>query len=263
MTKEISLSFLINVLKSAWWKILIITVAVAIAVAAFTQFMIPKKYESTVQFYIINTSTTSEYTQTALLAANEYLANDYITIIKSDKMMEMIAKNLYDEGFGEFTYKQLRQMLSSSTSSESSTFEITVTTTDAEIAYLVADTIQNEAPQIIRETTRPSYASKYYLKVEDNQGNVSYEKIDESNLECVKVVRHPRLAHSHVSPSLVTYTFIGAVLAAGIAYCIFLIVKLSDTIIRSERGARELINSDIIIIGTIPYWNNSNTTKNV
>ena len=92
MTKEISLSFLINVLKSAWWKILIITVAVAIAVAAFTQFMIPKKYESTVQFYIINTSTTAEYTQTALLAANEYLANDYITIIKSDKMMEMIAE---------------------------------------------------------------------------------------------------------------------------------------------------------------------------
>ena len=153
-------------------------------------------------------------------------------------------------------------MLSSSTSSESSTFEITVTTTNPEIAYLVADTIQNEAPQIIRETTRPSYVSKYYLKVEDNQGNISYEKIDESNLECVKVVRHPRLASSHVSPSLVTYTFIGAVLAAGIAYCIFLIIKLSDTIIRSERGARELINSEIIIIGTIPYWNNSNTNKN-
>ena len=263
MTKEISLSFLLNVLRTAWWKILIITVTVAVAVAAFTQFLIPKKYESSIEFYIINTSTTSEYTQTSLLAANEYLANDYITIINSDRMIEKIAQALYDEGYGEFTYKQIRRMISSSTSSESSTFGITVTTTDKDIAYCIANTIQNEAPAIIKNVTRPSYSSNYYKKTTAPDGTVQYEKIDESDLECVKVVREARLATSHVSPSLITYTFIGAVLAACAAYCVFLLIKLSDTVIRSESGARELINPAITVIGTIPYWSTSTNEKSI
>ena len=58
MTKEINLKILLNVLKNSWWKIIIFTVAVAIVVGALVQFVVPKKYASTVEFYVLNTSTT-------------------------------------------------------------------------------------------------------------------------------------------------------------------------------------------------------------
>ena len=261
MTKEISLAFLFSVLKSAWWKIILITMVVVIACVAYIQLFIPLKYESTVQFYVVNTNTASEYTQTALLAANEYLANDYITIIEGDRMMDKISNALYNEGFGDFTDNQIRRMIKSSTSSNTSTFEITINSTDRELSYCVANVIQNEAPLIIREVTRPSYVSRFYIKVEEPNGTIVYEKIDESDLECVKVVRHPKLATRHVSLNVTTKALTAGGIAACVIYFIFLILKLYDTVIRSERGARELINANITVIGSIPYWSRFNDKK--
>ena len=258
--KEISFSFLFSVLKAAWWKIVIIAMAAAIVCIAFTQFVVPKKYESTIQFYIINTNTTAEYTQTALLSANKYLANDYIAIIKGDKMVNKLIGELYKGGFGVFTYSQVRGMIDSSTSSTSSTFEITVRTWDKDVSYCVAETIKREAPEIIREITRPSYTSKYYVKVEDVDGYPVFEKLDETDLECVAVVRDPKLAATHVSTHVVAYTFIVTVLAACIAYSLFFALKFFDTTIRGEKTVRELVNPEITIVGVIPYWSHSDNT---
>ena len=57
MTKEINLKVLLKVLKNSWWKILIFTVAITIAVGAVIHFLVPKKYASTIEFYVLNTST--------------------------------------------------------------------------------------------------------------------------------------------------------------------------------------------------------------
>jgi capsular polysaccharide biosynthesis protein len=90
MTNEISISLLLKVLKSAWWKILIFTVVIALIAAAVTSFVIPKKYSSSVTFYVNNTSSDYEYTTASLLEAAQLLANGYIEIIKSDVMLEKI-----------------------------------------------------------------------------------------------------------------------------------------------------------------------------
>ena len=204
MTKEISFSFLLKVLKAAWWKILIFTVLIAVAVAAFTEFFIPKKYESSVEFYILNTSTTSEYITTSLLESAEYLASDYVTIIDSDQMMSAILAKLEAAGYDKMTAKSVRAMLSAATTTTSSSFTITATSTDRNVAYIVARAIQDDAPRIIRSITRPSYSTNLYQRIVDNKtGEVAYEKIDESDLECVVPVRAPQIARTHSAPSLV------------------------------------------------------------
>ena len=219
MTKEISLSLLLKVLKSAWWKILIVTVVIALAVAAFTEFVIPKKYQSSIEFYILNTSTTSEYMTTSLLASAEYLASDYIKIINSDQVVGIIIDKLEAEGYQGVTPKKIRSMISSTKASDASTFTITVTSTNADVAYVMANAIKDEAPEIIRSITRPSYSSNYYQKVKDPAtGEEIFEKIDESDLECVVPVRAPQLAATHSSPNVVTYTLLAALLAAFATY---------------------------------------------
>lgn len=263
MTKEISLSLLLKVLKSAWWKILIVTVVIALAVAAFTEFVIPKKYQSSIEFYILNTSTTSEYMTTSLLASAEYLASDYIKIINSDQVVGIIIDKLEAEGYQGVTPKKIRSMISSTKASDASTFTITVTSTNADVAYIMANAIKDEAPEIIRSITRPSYSSNYYQKVKDPAtGEEIFEKIDESDLECVVPVRAPQLAATHSSPNVVTYTLIAALLAAFATYVLFLLLKLSDTTIRSESNFKELVGTSVTIIGTIPYWSANAVEKN-
>ena len=267
MTKEINLKVLLKVLKNSWWKILIFTVAITIAVGAVIQFLVPKKYASTIEFYVLNTSTTSEYTTTALLSAAEYLSNDYIKIINSDRMMEKIREYLADpnRGYDDVSVSDVRGMISSSTSTESSTFTITVTATeDKVLAMYVAEAITKYAPEIIKDITRPSYTSNLYKQVvtkdEAGKEEKEYVKINEIDLECVKVIREPQLATTHASPNVIMYTAIAAILAAVVSYVFFLILKLADTTIRSEENTKELV--DGTIIGDIPNWTvNTETDK--
>lgn len=261
MTNEISLVLLFKVLKSAWWKILIITLAVVLVVAAVTEIAIDKKYSSSTEFYILNASATSEYTTSALLSAVEYLANDYIDIILGDRMVDQIIKDLTEKGYTGRTPQNIRKMISASTSAGSSIFNITVTHTDRNVAYYVSESIKNNAPHIIREISRPSYISNMYRKeiTYDEHGNAveKYVQITAADLECVVVIRSPELAITHVSPNIIFNTLVGGVLAAGLSYIIFLIRKIFDTTIRSEETAKELF--DHPVVGNVPTWNVSNT----
>ena len=261
MTNEISLVLLFKVLKSAWWKILIITLAVVLVVAAVTEIAIDKKYSSSTEFYILNASATSEYTTSALLSAVEYLANDYIDIILGDRMVDQIIKDLTEKGYTGCTPQNIRKMISASTSAGSSIFNITVTHTDRNVAYYVSESIKNNAPDIIREISRPSYISNMYRKeiTYDEHGNAveKYVQITAADLECVVVIRSPELAITHVSPNIIFNTLVGGVLAAGLSYIIFLIRKIFDTTIRSEETAKELF--DHPVFGNVPTWNVSNT----
>ncbi len=263
MTKEISLSLLLKVLKSAWWIMLIAALVVGAIAAVFTEFVIPKKYQSSVEFYVLNTSTTSEYTTTSLLMSAEYLSKDYVKIINSDRMIGIVREKLAGIGYDAVAPSQIRSAISSSIASETSIFSLVVTTSDKYLTYAIAKIIRDEAPAVIREITRPSYISNYYKKVVSSNGDTAYEKIDVTDLECVIPVRDPLLANSHSSPNIVVYTFISALLAAIVVYSIVLMRKLSDTVIRSESNVKEFIDPSVTVIGTIPYWSAKQTKKNM
>ncbi len=264
MAKEIDLSLLFKVLKKTWWKILIVTVSVILIAAAAFEFAVPKKYASTSSFYILNTSVTSEYTTTSLLSAAEYLANDYIEIIRSDKMIDIILADIAEKGYTTVSPSSIRSMISASTSGETSLFSITVTSADRELAFYICDSIKSNAPQVIKETTRPSYSSNLYKKTtqKDIEGNEKevYIEISEADLECIKVMRSPEIARSHVYPNVPAYSAVTGVLAAFAAYIYFLIRRVNDTVIRNENDITELVNETVI--GDIPTWSVNGPVKN-
>ncbi len=267
MTKEISLSLLLKVLKSAWWLMVIAAVIIGTAVAAFTELAIPKKYQSTVEFYVLNTSTTSEYITTSLLQSAEYLSKDYIQIIKGDQVIDAIINNLSEVGYdtSKISPSQIRGMISSSIATTSSTFSVTVTSTNADVSYAVANAITEESPDIIRSMTRTEYRTNLYTYTDFNgdgfQSVDEFDKIDLQDLECIKPTRLPKKATSHSSPDVASYTVIAAFFAALVTYAIVLIRKLTDTTIRSESAVKSLVDSSVIVIGTIPYWHTHSNEK--
>ena len=250
MTNEISLEYLWKLFKAVWWKILIFAVIIAIAAAAVTM-VIPKKYSSSTSFYIINSSITTEYTTSSLLSASEYLTNDYIEIILGDKMISSVLEMLKTREYDEIDTKALkpndiRRMISSSTSSKSSIFSISVTCKNDDMAHDICNFIEENAPAIIKNIARPATDSNIYIK----DGN-DYVLYDNNKLECVDVVREATKA-TQVSPNLTLNTIVGAVLAAILAYAYFLVRKLFDTTIRTANDITALVDKPIL--ADIPNW---------
>ena len=156
MDSTISISGLWQVLKQNWWRILAVALIAVILTAAATVLFVPKKYASSTEFYIVNINQNVEHFDTGTLSDSEYLAQNYIAILKGDTMMQHLSKTLKETEGIDLTPGQIRSMISTSHSGSMSTFTVTVTDSNPERAYKVAKCLTVEAPAIITKIARPS-----------------------------------------------------------------------------------------------------------
>ena len=274
--KELNFSFLLTVFKKHWWKIVAFTLLVMIAAACVTQFLIPKKYSSSVKFYVVNVNTDLDYTSATYLAASEYLVNDYIEIIQGDTLLTEISKVLNAEGYKKVTPNTLRSMIKSSTQSETSVFTITVSHTDKKLAYRTAQLLEELAPSIVTDIVKPVdttgaiIASKTQLvlskmnqdgafptgtdlpKLEEIQRFLELNGESMTRLECIAVVKSPTEAKTHDSPNLIVNTIIAGAVAAVISYGFFLILSSIASTIVTEDDIKSMIKKPVM--SAIPHW---------
>ncbi len=277
MQLEISFGFLWKCLKKCWIVILAASIVVALIVGIFV-YNLPKKYSSTVDFYVVNTNTSYDYTTSALLAASEYLINDYVELIKSDAILEQVAEQLNkDRSEGkQVTPSNLRGMISASSNSHTSLFTIKVTHTDPKFAYEVACAIEAIAPAAVTDIAKPDRLTNQYLVEVVWQSLDGLEKKDgvtidgvtkddvtlllkdlglDGSLDCFTKVNSPVVDRSPDSPNTKKYAFYSAVITAVIVYVIFLVQGLLKMNISSEDDVKKFVNRPLI--GTIPHWDNS------
>lgn len=280
MEFDISLAFLLKILKKAWWKIAIVTVATMLLVGSFTHFCIDKKYSSSARFYVVNVNSSLDYTTTSYLSAAEYLIKDYVSIIKSDYLLEMVCDNLKGKGYENVTPEQLRPLIQDSSDANNSTFVLSVTHTDKIFAYDVITAITEIAPDAITALTKPdsnvngSLTEKiytvidYYNKHADYEGTLSVTKNDIQNLldtknlnglTCLEVLTQPKIATHHDSPNLITYTAIGGIAAAVLAYLVFLVLSIVKMNVTTEDDVKRLLGRPLL--GAIPRWEVNSENK--
>ena len=269
MEHDISLGFLWRTLKKCWILIVVIAVVMAIIAGIFVSF-IPKKYSSAVEFYVVNTNTSYDYTTSALLAASAFLINDYVELIKSDVVLSDIV-DVVNEGRAEkdmVTVKQARSMISSASSDNTSLFEIRVTHTDPKLAYDVACAIEQVAPKAVTDIAKPDRLTNEYLvevvwqslgnlgkqdgvKKEDVQALLKNLGLDGS-LECFTTVNNPVVDKTADSPNVKKYVGLAAIGSATLVYLIFLIKGFFEMNVSSEDDVKRFIKRPLV--GTIPHW---------
>ncbi|MBO5415438.1 MAG: hypothetical protein J6A83_02260 [Clostridia bacterium] len=240
MNKEISILTLWKVLKNSWKVIVIITLIVMLIAGLYTNYGIKKKYSSSVTFYVINTSSNSEYTTSALLQAIEQLSNDYIELILSDVIIEPLVEDLNEEHGWDYTPGQIRNMISASIISDTSMFKIRVTNTDKEHAYIIAQYINDNAPEKVKDVVKPWLS------------DVDTDKKD-SVVECITAINHPQLATSYDSPNLSKNVLIAGIASALLVYVIFLLKSFFNTVVKTEDDIKP-ITDKYPLIGRIPTW---------
>ncbi|MBO5938318.1 MAG: polysaccharide biosynthesis tyrosine autokinase [Clostridia bacterium] len=284
--KEINFSFLLYVLKKHWWKVVSITLVAMIGAALFTHFLIPKKYSSSVKFYVLNINTDHDYTSANNLAASEYLVSDYIEIINSNTLLSKISEKLTEEGYQNVTVNSIGKMFNSSATQQNSIFTITVSHTDKKLAYRTAQLLEEFAPSVVTEIAKPTDTTGFVI-ASKTQAVINQMEIDGafpkgtdlptleqiqhflelsgesmSRLECIAVLTPPVEATTHDSPNLTVNTLLAGLFAAVFSYSFFLIISYVISTLVTENDVKSV--TKMPLMAAVPHWNiPDKTTKEV
>ena len=273
--KELNFAFFLSIFKKHWWKIVTFTLVVMIIAAAITHFLIPKKYSSSVNFYVVNVNTDLDYTQAAYLSAAEYLINDYVEIIKGDTLLGHVSDLLAEDGYEDITPDKLRKMITNTSKSDTSVFTISVTHTDKKLAYRTAQILAEIAPSEVTDIAKPADATGKraaanvltVLKSMQKSGDFDLEAIPSEleilqhlndqgmateRLDCIAVLKSPVEAKTHDSPNVVTNTILCGMIAAVIAYAFFLLFSILAATIVTEEDVKTMLKYPVL--GAIPHW---------
>lgn len=279
MEHELSLNDILVCLKKHWWKIVLFALLAAILMGCFTHFFIAKKYSSKVEFYIINTNESADFSQTSILSAATILANDYIDVINGDDIMNEACKKLEEKGYVNITPDILRARISSTTS-ENSCFTLKITDVNSEFAYDAACVLAEIIPPMLTEITKPdermaTIPISTALNEIANEIEKDYPEYSEAIREAatelkedkssatitavldkkmaVRVNLAPHPAKTHDSPNMLLYSLVAAFLGAAISFTYFVIRSLLNTVIRTEEDLIKAL-SKYPLIGTVPSW---------
>ncbi len=189
---------------------------------SFARFFMTPKYEANSLFYV-NNSTFSigsalNISSGELNAASD-LVDTYVAILQSRANMELVI----EQSGVDYTYEQLRQMISAKAVNSTGLFQITVTSTSPEEARSLANVIAAILPD----------------KVTDIVDNSS-----------IRVVDYAVTPHTRSSPSYIKFAAIGFLLGMVFCSAIVLLAAYFDDEIHNEDYL--LNNFDAPILATIP-----------
>lgn len=191
----------------------------------YARFFMTPKYEANALFYVNNTNislSSALSITTGELSAAKDLVDTYVAILESRANMELVISR---SGVN-YTYEQLRKMISAEAVNSTGLFRVTVTSDNPEEARTLANTIAAILPE----------------KISDIVANSSVEIVD-----------YAVTPHSRVSPSYIKFAAVGLLLGMVFASGLALISFFRDTIIHNEDY---LLNTySVPVLATIPDLN--------
>lgn len=201
---------LLQLMRAMWKRIWAIILAAVIGgglAFSYASFFVTPLYEAEAMMYVNNSSISLGSTSVSIsngdLTAAQSLVNTYIVILKSRNTLEEVINTTGVD----YSYAQMKSMLSANPVNSTEVFSITVTSDDPQEAELIANAIVDILPNKIADI------------------------VDGSS---VRVVDYAVVPTGKVSPSITRYTAIGIVLGVVAACAVITILYMSDTLIHDE-----------------------------
>lgn len=217
---QISIIDIINMMLTFWWLIAILAVLVGGGTYAYSKLTSVEQYSSSATLYI-NTQTeqkTDDVNTNALTGAVE-LMPAYIEILSSKPFLETVS----DDIDNKYNYQQISSMLTYSPKTDTNILELTIKTTDAHDAYLIAETISHNAPDEIRRVFEGG---------------------------SVKLINYAEESIAPLPTNSLKKGIIGFIAGAALAALIIFLINLFDTRVKSSE---ELSNKyNLPILGEVP-----------
>ena len=204
---EIDLFQLLRALWRKAWAIVLSAVIGGGVAFSYAAFLVTPLYEAEAMMYVNNSSfsvgSTSFSISNAELSAAQSLVDTYIIILNSRATLNEVIT----EAGVDYSYKELKGMLSSESVNGTEVFSITITSDDPQEAELIANAIVDVLPDKIADV------------------------VDGSS---VRVVDYAVIPSEKASPNITMFTAIGMLLGVAISCMVMIILLASDTLIHNE-----------------------------
>lgn len=143
---------LLHLMKALWrraWAIVLAMLLFGGAAFAYTYYLVTPLYQASALMYVNNSSITVGSTSVSLsdLSASKTLVDTYIVILKT----RLTLNEVIEQAELDYSYEDLRDMISASPVNSTEIFEITVTSPSPAEAEHVANTIVRVLPEKISE----------------------------------------------------------------------------------------------------------------
>lgn len=206
-------------LLNGWKAILLAMLVGAAALGAYQHFMITPTYQADAMIYITNTDSMITFSDLQLSAA---LTEDYAKIIKSRTVLNRVI----DELDLDIDFKQLGNLVTVENPDSTHIIHIYVTTDDLELSRNIANALMNIS------------VSQIYQIIGSSEPTV----IDYAEAEAVE----------NVTPGLMKYMAMGALLGAAVVCAILIIRMLMNTTMKTEEDIDKYLH--LPVLAAVPYY---------
>ncbi len=214
---------LINMLRVLWEKLWIIVLSMVICGAiAFSSavFLVAPKFTATATMYVNNSASVGNSTITfssSQISAAKSLLDVYVIILKSRTTLNDVLK---ETGLN-YTYGQLKSMISAGPVNGTEVFSISATCSDAETAEKIVNAIVDILPKKISYVVEGS---------------------------SVKTIDPAVVPTSRSSPSYTRYAIIGVLVGAALSIFSIVMEDLLNTSVRDEEYLKNRYNLPILAV---------------
>lgn len=212
--------------KAIWrklWLVALGSIVCAVLALVYTIYMITPLYKSSAMFYVNNGKLSVGNVSVGLsssdIAASKSLVDTYIVILKSRACLA----DVMDYAELDYSYAQLKGMISANAVSSTEVFEVVVTNPDAKEAEKIANAIAYILPKRISDIVEGTTA---------------------------KIVDYAVVAASPSSPSRSTNTMLGFIVGFLLTVAGVVLREFFDTTIRTEEDVTQ--NCKYPILATVP-----------
>ncbi len=226
--QELDIRAIIALLLSKLKWIVAAALVMALAFGAYFKFFIPSTYRSEVQMYVSNYTDLSQAqgASSGGLTASQQLVNEYIVILRNDRVLSQVAEQLQNREDGyAMTSSAIRAVSSMTSVDETAMLSISVTTTDPALSKMLCDVYAEVAPaelEAVMEmgTIKPMEPAKYGVKV---------------------------------GPGVARNAMLGGLIGALLVCAIVVIMHIFDNTVTGERELKQRLN--VTVLGEVPNLN--------
>lgn len=219
---EFTLKNIWDLLSKAIVFILVVSIVFGIGAFVYNSYFVSPVYSTGVKFYASGMETTP--------TLGTSVAPQYVEFLNVNEFYEMVSKDLLEDTGVDLTPKQIASMLNfSSVVEETSSFYVTVRAEDPNLAYNVALSVAEKAP----------------------------EQVDSfADVGVLEVIENPTLPTFPVGSSSLQVAFVGLVLGFFLACIAVVLREVLDNSIKSPDEITQLFG--IPVFGTVPDFSGNN-----
>lgn len=210
------------------WRVVMITALAVLALAATITLLMPRTYQSKVQFFV---STVDNNSNSQLASGSTFLqqrVKSYAQLLKAPIVLQPVIESAHLD----MTPGELAGQVNTDIPTDSVLINVTVTARDPKLAQQISQGIGDEFPHVISDLEKVSANEDSPVKV--------------------TMTQDPTLDLAPVSPQPVRYLGLGLLVGLLLGVAVALIRNVLDSHLRTAEDVAA-VAGDLTVIGSIPF----------